>query len=238
MSQVLLLFLPFSNNPSFTTITNMGRFTGFWEIFKVAAIVFISALIIRTVLVQPFIVEGSSMEPDFHNGEYLLIEKIGYRFKEPERGDVVVFKYPNNPKINYIKRIIGLPGETIRVTGGKVYITTGFLNFLENEAELAAVLAHELGQLQFHMKDPRKWNIIRQVIIIGATVGSLFLGPFAPLAMIGGQTVVSISKLGKAKADRAIPADEKALAYLLEANYDPQSAINILEQGSGDIHIA
>lgn len=100
----------------------MAKLKPLFEVVKVIVAVFISAAIIRIFLFQPFVVEGSSMEPNFHNGEYLFVEKVSYRFNEPKRGDVVVLKYPGNPEINYIKRIIALPGETLRIADGKVYI--------------------------------------------------------------------------------------------------------------------
>ncbi|MBI4948258.1 signal peptidase I [Candidatus Berkelbacteria bacterium] len=100
----------------------MQKFKSFFEVFKVVTAVFISAAIIRYFLLQPFVVEGSSMEPNFHNGEYLFVEKISYRFKEPNRGDVVVMQYPRNTSVNYIKRIIGLPGETVVIKDGRVFI--------------------------------------------------------------------------------------------------------------------
>lgn len=93
-----------------------------WEIVEVALIAVISVLIIRNFLVQPFLVYGSSMEPNFHNNDYLLIDEISYRFKKPERGEVVVFKYPGDESYYYIKRIIGLPGEEVQIKNGKVEI--------------------------------------------------------------------------------------------------------------------
>ncbi len=62
------------------------------------------------------------MQPNFPNGEYLLTDKITYRFHEPKRGDVIVFKPPVNPNEEFIKRIIGLPGETVSINRGKIYI--------------------------------------------------------------------------------------------------------------------
>ena len=62
------------------------------------------------------------MEPNFHNNEYILTDKISYRFKDPERGSVVVFKYPQDPRKSFIKRIIGLPLETVSILDGKVTI--------------------------------------------------------------------------------------------------------------------
>jgi signal peptidase I len=62
------------------------------------------------------------MEPNFYDHEYLIIDEISYRFNEPERGDIVVFRYPRNPQDYFIKRIIGLPGERIQIKQGQVYI--------------------------------------------------------------------------------------------------------------------
>ena len=68
-----------------------------------------------------FRIEGDSMEPNLHNGEYVLIDKVSYLLHPPERGDVVVFTPPNNER-DYIKRVIGLPGDTVEVRGGQVYV--------------------------------------------------------------------------------------------------------------------
>jgi signal peptidase I len=68
------------------------------------------------------IVVGYSMEPDFHQGQRLLINKVVYHLHEPQRGDVIIFYSPNNPQAEYIKRIIGLPGESIEIKEGIVYI--------------------------------------------------------------------------------------------------------------------
>jgi signal peptidase I len=68
-----------------------------------------------------FRIEGQSMEPNLHDGEYVLIDKISYLLHPPERGDVVVFTPPNNDR-DYIKRVIGLPGDTVEVKGGQVHV--------------------------------------------------------------------------------------------------------------------
>ncbi|MBU3965521.1 signal peptidase I [Patescibacteria group bacterium] len=103
-----------------TVCKNFLKF--FLEVVKV---VIISALIvvpIRYFLIQPFFVSGASMQPQFSSGEYLIIDEIGYRNNSPRRGDVVVFRYPKDPSQFYIKRIIGLPGETIRIKDNKALI--------------------------------------------------------------------------------------------------------------------
>lgn len=88
-----------------------------WETAKVVVISLIIILPIRYYLIQPFFVKGSSMVPNFHDKEYILVDKWTYRLGRPERGDVIIFKYPGNPKEYFIKRIIGLPGESVLVPG-------------------------------------------------------------------------------------------------------------------------
>ncbi len=94
-------------------------------IAEVLQIVIISSAIIipiRFFLIQPFYVKGASMEPNFYDHEYLVIDEISYRFREPSRGEIVVFKYPRDPKQYFIKRVVGLPGETIEISKGQVII--------------------------------------------------------------------------------------------------------------------
>ncbi len=93
------------------------------DIVKLILISLAIILPIRYFLFQPFYVNGASMEPTFQNHEYLLVDEISYRFREPERGEVVVFRYPNDPQDYYIKRLIGLPGETVVIKDGHILIT-------------------------------------------------------------------------------------------------------------------
>ena len=99
----------------------MGAF--FLELFKIIVLALIIILPVRYFLVQPFFVKGDSMEPNFSNGQYLLIDEISYRLDDPERGDVVVFRAPRSGSTFYIKRIIGLPGETVEVNDGNILVT-------------------------------------------------------------------------------------------------------------------
>ena len=92
------------------------------EMLKVAVLAGITIALIRYYLFKPFYVKGASMEPNFHEKEYLIIDELSYRFREPVRGEVIVFRYPEDPKEYFLKRIIGLPGETVKVTGGKVFV--------------------------------------------------------------------------------------------------------------------
>lgn len=92
------------------------------EYVQAFAIAIVLAAFIITFIAQSFVVEGSSMEPSLHNRERLLVNKLVYRFKEPQRGDVVVFRYPANPKRKFIKRIIGVPGDVVEVRDGHVIL--------------------------------------------------------------------------------------------------------------------
>lgn len=78
---------------------------------------------VRIFVAQPFIVSGESMFPTFHNGEYLIVDEISYRFHEPTRGDVIIFRYPKDPKRFFIKRIIGLPGEKLHIDENGVVVS-------------------------------------------------------------------------------------------------------------------
>ncbi|KKS35347.1 MAG: Signal peptidase I [Parcubacteria group bacterium GW2011_GWC2_42_12] len=93
-----------------------------FELVKVVVISLAIIIPIRYYLIQPFYVKGASMEPNFYDKEYLIIDEISYRFHEPARGDIVVFRYPRNPEEFFIKRVIGLPGERIQVKDGFIYI--------------------------------------------------------------------------------------------------------------------
>lgn len=96
----------------------------FTELLKFALIAVVIVVPVRLFVAQPFIVSGASMDPTFHNGQYLIVDELTYRFDDPKRGDVVIFKYPKDPTQFFIKRVIGLPGETVQVSQDGVTITT------------------------------------------------------------------------------------------------------------------
>ena len=97
-------------------------FKGTIELIKTLATVFIIAFLLKTLVVQTFIVEGQSMEKAFHTGEYLLIDKISYRMTSPKRGDIIVFIPRDDPDKSYIKRVIGLPGEKLKIEPSRINI--------------------------------------------------------------------------------------------------------------------
>lgn len=96
--------------------------TAIKEIFQTAAVSLIIFFFIYIFIVQPHRVKGESMFPSFKDGELLLVEKVTYRVYAPSRGDVIVFRAPGSKDVDFIKRIVGLAGETIKVENGSVYI--------------------------------------------------------------------------------------------------------------------
>lgn len=91
---------------------------GVWEIAKFGLVVLVIVMPIRLYIAQPFIVSGDSMVPTFHSGDYLIIDELTYNFvREPEKDEVIIFRYPQDPSKFFIKRIVGLPGETVNVDG-------------------------------------------------------------------------------------------------------------------------
>ena len=155
-----------------------------WETFKIVVISLAIIIPVRYYLVQPFFVRGASMTPNFDNGQYLVIDEISYRFEGPERGEVVVFKYPLDPSQYYIKRIIGLPGETIEIKDGQViiynqdfpqgmaldessYLAAGTITWGETKVELAQDEYFVLGDNRQASSDSRQWGGLAEKNIIG-----------------------------------------------------------------------
>lgn len=98
------------------------------DILETIAFVGSLFIVVYLFILQPHQVKGASMENTFHSGDYILTSKIAYKFDKPKRGDVIVFKSPKNPDIDYIKRIIGLPGDRIMISNGEVYLNGELLN--------------------------------------------------------------------------------------------------------------
>lgn len=102
-------------------LKNFFSFGG--EILEVVVLALLIVIPIRYFLFQPFVVDGSSMEPNFYDGDYLIVDQITYRFRSPERGEVIIFYAPTDPSKRFIKRVIGLPGETLETIDGQIQVT-------------------------------------------------------------------------------------------------------------------
>ena len=97
--------------------------SAFKEILTFIVLAVLIVVPIRLFVAQPFVVEGESMHPTFESGDYLIVDELTYHFSVPKRGDVIIFRYPNDPSVFYIKRIIGLPGETVHISHGTATVS-------------------------------------------------------------------------------------------------------------------
>jgi len=149
-----------------------------WEILKIVFIALVIVIPIRYFLFQPFIVKGQSMEPNFEDSNYLIVDELSYRFRDPQRGEVVVFRYPRNVSQRFIKRIIGLPGEKIEIEAGVVMVNGKILD----ESEYFPSGVQTLGNIQISLDeneyfvlgdnrissfDSRQWGTLPRKNIIG-----------------------------------------------------------------------
>ena len=105
-----------------------GFFGIIWEFVEAVVFALMIFFVCYLLLFQPNQVKGHSMEPTFHDGEYILTDKISYKLGMPKRGDIVVFRSPKNAEQDFIKRIIAIPGERVRIAAGKVYVNNEVLN--------------------------------------------------------------------------------------------------------------
>ena len=106
--------------------TTLGEEIKDWVISILIAVVL--AFFIRYFIVELYMVEGPSMRPTLQNGERLVVNKFIYRFKDPERGDVLVFRFPKDPSRDFIKRVIAVPGDTVEIKDGRVFVNGQLMN--------------------------------------------------------------------------------------------------------------
>jgi len=124
-----------------------------WENLEMVLIAFLIVSPVRYFLVQPFVVHGSSMEPNFYSNDYLVVDELSYRFRSPERYEVVVFKAPNQPKQYYIKRIIGLPKETVIIEEGKISVIDNSGKMIDLKEEFLPPSSETSGKLKITLKE-------------------------------------------------------------------------------------
>ena len=170
------------NNPPEKTVIKT-KAQSVWELLRFAFIALIIVIPIRVFIAEPFIVSGSSMFPTFENANYLIVDKLSYKLSSPQRDDVIIFKYPNDPTKFFIKRIIGLPGETVDVKSAKNEVTiinkdnpNGLkLNqpFIENIGGIDAHMTLQdneyfvMGDNRSGSSDSRYWGPVKRELIIG-----------------------------------------------------------------------
>jgi len=154
-----------------------------WETLKIVIISLAIIIPIRYFLVQPFFVKGASMENTFDDGDYILIDEISYRFAQPQRGDVIIFRYPLDQSQFFIKRVVGLPEETVEIKNDQVIIHNKQHpeGFTLNEPYLMPI-QHTIGDLRIKLdpneyfvlgdnrlqsSDSRRWGPVNRSLITG-----------------------------------------------------------------------
>lgn len=167
-----------------------------FEILQTVVLAGAAFAIIYIFAAQLHEVQGDSMENNFFNGEYILTEKISYKFKDPKRGEVVIFRAPDKPDKDYIKRVIGLPGEKMQIVNGNIYINGAGLeenyepinlrisagNFLR-EGKVFTIPPDSffvMGDNRAHSSDSREFGPVLKEAIIGRAFFR-----FWPLSRIG-----------------------------------------------------
>lgn len=161
------------------------RKVGFFFLDLIETVVMAMAVfvIIYLFLFQPHQVKGSSMLPNFYDGEYILTDKISYRLKEPQRSDVIIFRAPRNKEYDYIKRVVGLPGDTLKIKSGKIFVNNNPLNeiylpsdyitspgkFYKEDEDFVIPKDQYfvLGDNRSHSSDSREWGLVPKENIVG-----------------------------------------------------------------------
>jgi len=149
-----------------------------WEVAKVVGVSLAIIIPIRYYVIQPFYVKGASMEPTFYNYEYLIIDELSYRFHDPQRGDVVVLHNPNDESQYFIKRVIGLPGETVDIKNHHVQINGTPLNESSYLADTVQTWGNQhvvLGDNQYYVMGDNR----------GESLDSRVFGPVQKEEFIG-----------------------------------------------------
>jgi len=166
------------------------------ETVETVGLALIIFLIIR-VGIQNYRIEGASMEPNFHDGEYLIVNKLAYRLGEYERGDVIVFKYPNDPSKDYIKRVIGLPGDTVEIRGGQLFVNGVQIEepyeHMPNARDESPVVVdaghlYVMGDNRPASSDTRSWGQLGQEFVIGQAW--LAIWPFEQAGLVEHHPIV------------------------------------------------
>jgi signal peptidase I len=192
---------PIAPTPTPEPQAKKKREEGFFsEIVKFTFFALLIVLPIRLWVAQPFIVSGASMEPTFETGQYLIVNQLSYHFENPQRGQIVIFKYPLDTTKYYIKRVIGLPGETVVLNGSSVIIKNkdnpnGFLlnePYIDphNESENYSTIT--LGDNQYFVmgdnrresSDSRAWGPVPSYDMVGTPFLRLF--PFNTIGLLPG----------------------------------------------------
>ncbi len=187
-----------SENPSGEPTMKSEVFAFLWETIKIVVVSLIIILPIRYYIVQPFFVKGASMESNFEDGDYIFVDELSYGLGNPSRGDVVIFRYPLDQSQFFIKRVIGLPNETIDIKNNKVtiynaqhpegvvlnetYLDPGQQTLGTSRIKLDSNDYFVLGDNRLRSSDSRTWGVLNRSFITGKAF--IRLWPFSKLGTV------------------------------------------------------
>lgn len=188
------------NNPAEQSpATKTWNKSSLWETIKFIVLALIIVTPIRMFVAQPFIVNGSSMDPTFATGQYLIVDELSYHLGDPSRGDVIILRYPRDTSKFFIKRVIGLPNETVEIHGGVVTIKNGahpegialdepYIKYPKNDTMSKTLGEGEyfvMGDNRAASSDSRYWGTVPRNLVVGRAL--LRLLPVASAAVLPGE---------------------------------------------------
>jgi signal peptidase I len=160
-----------------------GILSSILETAQVVVVSLVIVFLVRNYLIQPFLVKGASMEPTFQDGNYLIIDEISYRVHPPQRDEVIVFKYPRDPKQYFIKRIVGLPNEKVEIKDQRItvyndknpdglgldesYLPSGDETKGDETIQLKSNEYFVMGDNRPFSSDSRYWGPVTSDLIVG-----------------------------------------------------------------------
>ncbi len=179
------------------------------DLLKYAALAIVIVLPFRIFIAQPYVVSGASMDPTFKNGDYLIVDQLSKRFELPERGSVLIIRYPLNPSKFFLKRLIAFPGETVQVKNGQVSIVNSlnpsgielsepYVSYGKSDNFTTKLGENEyfvMGDNRASSSDSRAWGPLPKENIIGEPIMRLL--PVSALGLWPGSTEKEIEKNGK-----------------------------------------
>lgn len=170
--------------------TESDALKGWFQITRSFDTVLVIGLIFRALVLQPFVVDGNSMEPNFQDKQALMVDKVTFKARLPRRGEAVIFRAPTNPSEDYIKRLIGFPGETVMIVNGQVYINgrlfsenyindpgQTYINSDKNEVLRKTLGPNEyfvMGDNRLHSSDSREWGTVPKINLVGRPLFSVY----------------------------------------------------------------
>ncbi len=170
----------------------------FFDFLQGIVVILAILVMVYLFIMSPQEINGASMEPNFHNGEFILTNKVLYKFRDPIRGDVIIFKSPKNKEVDYIKRIIGLPGDTVKLQNNSFYVNGQKVDepylspdstifggsFLRENEEITVPPGQYFlaGDNRPHSSDSREFGTIAKEDFIGTAIFRYF--PFSQMGVL------------------------------------------------------